>query len=296
MFFHWSLKGVKWIIRIKLKRGRFLSVVVNRYYLKELSSVSLTQRVISTNMEWFSVLGIFFLTVVLCLVINLLFSMYHLYKRRKSEYQHRLLNVLYGHLAMTLQLGTFLNMVIILRCLLHLENEMLTVVVELCRTCQVLVGFLQSTLLGEWMWLDCQTVWLSDWPIAVQACAPSCTTSRWTGTWSSAHLSMLTGYFPWFSWLQPLLFSLAGLLATTGRIWTTTHVECWSSSHWDVTCSSSLTSPHSIFKLKWRLSDKTESASGWGPARWLLQQRRVSPSQPSLPHTNSRFLLVFEDF
>ena len=113
-------------------------------------------------MEWFSVLGIFFLTVLLCLVINLLFSMYHLYKRRKSEYQHRLLNVLYGHLAMTLQLGTFLNMVIILRCLLHLENEMLTVVVELCRTCQVLVGFLQSTLLGEWMLLDCQTVRLSD--------------------------------------------------------------------------------------------------------------------------------------
>ena len=52
--------------------------------------------------------------VVLALLTNLMFSMYHLYMRRKSEYQTRLLNILFCHLAVTLQGSSLLNVATVL--------------------------------------------------------------------------------------------------------------------------------------------------------------------------------------
>ena len=93
-------------------------------------------------------LGVIFLTILLSVMINFLFTMYHLYMRSKSEHQYRLLNVLYCHLALILQFGSVLNIINILRSLLDLQNDILNMMVEVTRTIQVLLGFLQSTLLG----------------------------------------------------------------------------------------------------------------------------------------------------
>ena len=99
-------------------------------------------------MELISVVSILLVTFLLSLVINFLFTMYHLYMRKKSEYQYRLLNLLYGQLAVILQLGSLLNIVIIVRCVFLLDNDIFTPPIQLTRSIQVLTGFLQSTLLG----------------------------------------------------------------------------------------------------------------------------------------------------
>ena len=52
--------------------------------------------------------------VVLTIMTNLMFTMYHLYMRRKSEYQTRLLNILFCHLAVTLQACSLLNLATVL--------------------------------------------------------------------------------------------------------------------------------------------------------------------------------------
>ena len=52
--------------------------------------------------------------VVLTIITNLMFTMYHLYMRRKSEYQTRLLNILFCHLALTLQTCSLINLTTVL--------------------------------------------------------------------------------------------------------------------------------------------------------------------------------------
>ena len=99
-------------------------------------------------LELFSVVSILVTTFLLSLLINVLFTMYHLYMRKKSEYQYRLLNLLYGQLALILQFGSLLNIVIIVRCVFLMDNDILTLAIQLIRNIQVLTGFLQSTLLG----------------------------------------------------------------------------------------------------------------------------------------------------
>ena len=99
-------------------------------------------------LELFSLVSILVTTFLLSLLINVLFTMYHLYMRKKSEYQYRLLNLLYGQLALILQFGSLLNIVIIVRCVFLMDNDILTLAIQLIRNIQVLTGFLQSTLLG----------------------------------------------------------------------------------------------------------------------------------------------------
>ena len=99
-------------------------------------------------LELFSVVSLLVTTLLLSLLINVLFTMYHLYMRKKSEYQYRLLNLLYGQLALILQLGSFLNIVIIVRSVFLLDNDIFTPAIQLIRNIQVLTGFLQSSLLG----------------------------------------------------------------------------------------------------------------------------------------------------
>ena len=98
--------------------------------------------------ELISVVSILLVTFLLSILINFLFTMYHLYMRKKSEYQYRLLNLLYGQLALILQFGSLLNIVIIVRCVFLMDNDILTLAIQLIRNIQVLTGFLQSTLLG----------------------------------------------------------------------------------------------------------------------------------------------------
>ena len=98
--------------------------------------------------ELISVVSILLVTFLLSILINFLFTMYHLYMRKKSEYQYRLLNLLYGQLALILQFGSLLNIVIIVRCVFLLDNDVFTLGIQLVRSVQVLTGFLQSTLLG----------------------------------------------------------------------------------------------------------------------------------------------------
>ena len=56
-------------------------------------------------------------SIVLAFTINLMFSMYHLYLRSNLDYQHRLLNILFCHLAITLQSGSLINILNIIRSL-----------------------------------------------------------------------------------------------------------------------------------------------------------------------------------
>ena len=68
-------------------------------------------------MESTMIIFVMMVAVSLAIITNLMFTMYHLYMRRKSEYQQRLLNVLFSHLAVTLQIASFLNILNILTSL-----------------------------------------------------------------------------------------------------------------------------------------------------------------------------------
>ena len=64
-------------------------------------------------MERETLILVLVVAVVLTLLTNLMFSMYHLYMRRNSEYQTRLLNILFCHLAAILQTNSLLHLAII---------------------------------------------------------------------------------------------------------------------------------------------------------------------------------------
>ena len=55
--------------------------------------------------------------VILWIITNLMFSLYHLYMKRKSEYQTRLLNILFSHLAIISQTGSLVNILFIFKSL-----------------------------------------------------------------------------------------------------------------------------------------------------------------------------------
>ena len=71
----------------------------------------------SVRMEKATVIVVLAVAMILALVINLMFTMYHLYLRSNSNYQHRLLNILFSHLAATLQFGSLINILNIVRSL-----------------------------------------------------------------------------------------------------------------------------------------------------------------------------------
>ena len=51
--------------------------------------------------------------VILWIITNLMFSLYHLYMKRKIEYQTRLLNILFSHLAIISQTGSLVSILFI---------------------------------------------------------------------------------------------------------------------------------------------------------------------------------------
>ena len=71
----------------------------------------------SVRMEKATVIVVLAVALILARVINLMFTMYHLYLRSNSNYQHRLLNILFCHLAATLQFGSLIDILNILRSL-----------------------------------------------------------------------------------------------------------------------------------------------------------------------------------
>ena len=68
-------------------------------------------------MESAGVLLVLVAALVLAVIINLMFTLYHLYLRSNYNYQHRLLNILFCHLAITLQFGSLINILNIVRSL-----------------------------------------------------------------------------------------------------------------------------------------------------------------------------------
>ena len=64
-------------------------------------------------MEREALISVLVVAIVLTLLTNLMFSMYHLYMRRNSEYQTRLLNILFAHLALVFQASSFLHLAVI---------------------------------------------------------------------------------------------------------------------------------------------------------------------------------------
>ena len=68
-------------------------------------------------MERATVILVLGTALTLALIINLMFTLYHLYLRTNYNYQHRLLNILFCHLAATLQFGSLLNILNIVRLL-----------------------------------------------------------------------------------------------------------------------------------------------------------------------------------
>ena len=55
------------------------------------------------------------LVIVMILMINWMYSVYHIFMGKKVEFASRLLNVLYAHLAIWLQVGSFINLFIIIQ-------------------------------------------------------------------------------------------------------------------------------------------------------------------------------------
>ena len=55
------------------------------------------------------------LVILMILMINWMYSVYHIFMRKKVEFASRLLNVLYSHLAIWLQIGSFINLFIVIQ-------------------------------------------------------------------------------------------------------------------------------------------------------------------------------------
>ena len=64
-------------------------------------------------MESAGVLLVLVAALVLAVIINLMFTLYHLYLRSNYNYQHRLLNILFCHLAVILQTSSILHLAIL---------------------------------------------------------------------------------------------------------------------------------------------------------------------------------------
>ena len=53
--------------------------------------------------------------ILMIIFINIIYLLFHLYMRKKNEFETRLLNILYSHLAVWYQVGSLVNFFLILR-------------------------------------------------------------------------------------------------------------------------------------------------------------------------------------
>ena len=80
--------------------------------------------------------------IVIIILINIIYILYHLYMKKKMEFSNRLLNVLYAHVAIYYQIGSFVNFLLILNSLelLELRNNEVNVLL-MFRYIQLLAVF-----------------------------------------------------------------------------------------------------------------------------------------------------------
>ena len=95
---------------------------------------------ISKNSKNVIVLSI---VIVLIILINLTYTLYHLYMKKKAEFSNRLLNVLYSHVAIYIQIGSLINFFLILNSLglLEFRNESGVMLFLMLRYIQLLIVF-----------------------------------------------------------------------------------------------------------------------------------------------------------
>ena len=83
------------------------------------------------------------IVIVLIILINLTYTLYHLYMKKKAEFSNRLLNVLYSHVAIYIQIGSLINFFLILYSLglLEFRNESGVMLFLMLRYIQLLIVF-----------------------------------------------------------------------------------------------------------------------------------------------------------
>ena len=81
--------------------------------------------------------------IVLIILINITYILYHLYMKKKTEFSNRLLNVLYSHVATYIQIGSFVNFLLILHSLglFGFRNKSVVMVLLMLRYVQLLIVF-----------------------------------------------------------------------------------------------------------------------------------------------------------
>ena len=83
------------------------------------------------------------IVIVLIILINITYILYHLYMKKKAEFSNRLLNVLYSHVAIYIQIGSLINFFLILNSLglLEFRNESGVMLFLMLRYIQLLIVF-----------------------------------------------------------------------------------------------------------------------------------------------------------
>ena len=74
-------------------------------------------RALNTMETFFVIIFVLFKIIM----INITYTFYHLYMRKKIEFESRMLNILYSHIAFILQLGSIINLILILHILQFLD-------------------------------------------------------------------------------------------------------------------------------------------------------------------------------
>ena len=81
--------------------------------------------------------------IVLIILINITYILYHLYMKKKAEFSNRLLNVLYSHVAIYIQIGSCVNFLLILHSLglFGFKNKSVVMALLVFRYIQLLIIF-----------------------------------------------------------------------------------------------------------------------------------------------------------
>ena len=65
-------------------------------------------RELNTMENFFVIIFVLFKIIM----INITYTFYHLYMRKKIEFESRMLNILYSHIAFIMQLGSIINLIL----------------------------------------------------------------------------------------------------------------------------------------------------------------------------------------
>ena len=85
---------------------------------------------------------IFIVVIIMVCMINFMYAMFHCYMRKNVEHSYRLLNVLYSHLAIWLQIGSFINVFILLQDFNFVDFKYWMLLVYCARYLQLMMVFI----------------------------------------------------------------------------------------------------------------------------------------------------------